>query len=209
MNPAERVLTIYDKLVSQQKDQPMTQTWSEVFGLEGNSPTLEDDVTACLVGLRSQIDFTRLRLTAVGVSPDLTSPGFERMKDTASPAKLHQSWNGLRGNIQAPECRHAFTWASWVLREDVEDEISSESMTELLAELQSLEAALVDTEMSPYLRDFIQRQVDAIRSALRNYGVQGVRPLREAMRMLLVIFLSSRHRFTVKAIRHLKKPKAF
>ncbi|MDP0919963.1 hypothetical protein Q6272_33540, partial [Klebsiella pneumoniae] len=30
-------------------------------------------------------------------------------------------------------------------------------------------------------RDFIQRQVDTIRSALRMYGVQGVKPIQDAL----------------------------
>jgi len=36
----------------------------------------------------------------------------------------------------------------------------------LRGELDTLEASLQDTEMTPYLRGFIQRQIDAIRTAL-------------------------------------------
>ena len=39
--------------------------------------------------------------------------------------------------------------------------------------------------MSPYLHDFIQRQVDTIRAALRVYRVQGARPLKDAMRKVV------------------------
>ena len=35
--------------------------------------------------------------------------------------------------------------------------------------------------MAPYLRDFIQRQVETIRTALRMYGVQGVKPVQDAL----------------------------
>lgn len=185
MNPAERLLSIYDKLVSQQQDRVMVQTWADVFGLDKNSTNLEDEVTACVVALRTQIDFTRLRLTANGVPDGLTSPGFDRLKNVASPGQLNQPWNGMRGNIQPPECRQAFAWGAWVLREEGENELPSEEMQELLAGLNSLEDSLAETEMSPYLRTFIERQVSTIRAALRVYGVQGARPLQEAMRKVV------------------------
>ena len=35
--------------------------------------------------------------------------------------------------------------------------------------------------MSPYLRDFVQRQIAAIRAALRVYHVRGVKPIEEAL----------------------------
>jgi hypothetical protein len=185
MNPAERLLSIYEKLVSQHQDRSMLQTWAEVFGLEIDSENLEDEVTTCIIALRAQIDFARVRLTANEVPIELTSPGFERLKLVASPGQFNQSWNNMRGNIQPPECRQSFAWGTWVLRSEAENEMHSEEMTELLAGLKSLEESLGDTEMSPYLREFIQRQVNTIRAALRVYGVQGVRPLQEAMRKVV------------------------
>lgn len=58
MNPAARLLKIYDKLVGQQTDQSMVKTWAAVFDLDGNDPHLEDKVVGCVVALRQQIDFT-------------------------------------------------------------------------------------------------------------------------------------------------------
>lgn len=163
----------------------MTQTWAEVFDLDTTGPALEDEVTACVVALRGQIDFARLRLSERDVPSDLTNPGFDRLKAAASPGHLHQSWNSLRGNIQPPECRQAFTWSAWVLRDEDENEMPREGRDQLRAELASLETALCNAEMSPYLRDFIQRQVAEIRAALRIYDVQGVRPLQHAMRKVI------------------------
>lgn len=182
MNPAERLLSIYDELIAMQPDRTMLQTWADVFGLENHSEHLEDEVTTCVVALRGQIEFAKARLSANEVPVQLTSPGFDRLKHVASPAQLNVSWHQLRGNIQPPECRQSFTWGSWVLRSEGENEIPAEEMADLLSKLKELEESLGDAEMSPYLRDFIQRQVDTIRSALRVYGVQGVRPLQEAMR---------------------------
>ncbi len=70
----------------------------------------------------------------------------------------------------------------------------ADNMKELQAELASLESALKDAEVSPYLRDFIQRQVDTIRAALRVYGVQGARPLQDALQKVAGAYTVERTR---------------
>lgn len=189
MNPAERLLSIYDKLVSQQKDQSMTQTWATVFELDNKDPHLEDIVVACVVALRQQIDFSRLKLTEKNVPLELTSPGFDNLKSIASPGNLNSSWNGLRGNIQPPECRHAFKWASWVLREQVENEISAEDLIELQKEISDLEKIITVTDMSSTLRNFILQQIASIKEALVLASVQGARPIRESYEKIAGAFI--------------------
>lgn len=181
MNPAERLLGIYDKLISQQNDHNMTRTWAVVFELDENDPHLEDKVTTCIFALRKQIDFTSARLSELGVSADLTNPGFQRFKDIASPGHINASWNGLRGNIQPPECRQAFMWSSWVLRNLKEKDISPEDLNELLDEIAKLEESIAEIEMSNILRDFIQEQIDSIKAALIISGIQGTRPIHDAV----------------------------
>ena len=181
MNPAQRLLGIYDKLIGQQKDQSMKLTWAVVFDLDENDPHLEDKVTSCVVALRKQIDFTSERLAEMDVPADLTAPGFPRFKEVSSPGHLNASWNGLRGNIQQPECRQAFMWSSWILRNQVEKEISAEDLQELLDEVAELEESIADTEMSPILRNFIQQQIASIKEALILSRAQGSRPIYEAV----------------------------
>ncbi len=181
MNSGARLHRIYDKLVTQTSDQAMMQTWAEVFALDKTSPHLEDEVANLVMALRSEIRFARERLDAYGVPANLTSPAFDRFLQVASPGQLHASWNGHRGNIQPPECRKVFEWIEWTLREEEEADMSAEDMQQLRSELDSLEASIRETEMAPYLRDFIQRQIETIRTALRMYGVQGVKPVHEAL----------------------------
>ncbi|WP_077002815.1 hypothetical protein [Variovorax sp. KK3] len=181
MNPASRLLAIYDNLVSNSKDVQMVRVWARVFDIDSDSPTVEDELIACLVGLQKEVDFTRVRLNEHGVPPNLTDPGFARLRDVAAPARLHTNWSSLRGNVQPPECRQAFLWAAWVLRNEDEDVMPDEEMRSLRAELQALEDALDGAGMSPFLREFVQKQVDTIRAALRLYSVQGTRPLHDAL----------------------------
>lgn len=209
MNPAERLLGIYDKLISQQKDQSMKLTWAMVFDLEENDPQLEDIVTSCVVALRKQIDFTSERLAELGVSPDLISPGFPRLKEVSSPSHLNASWNGQRGNIQPPECRQAFKWSSWILRNQIEKEISAEDLQELLIEIAELEASIADTEMSPILRNFIQQQISSIKEALILSKAQGSRPIYEAIEKFAGAYTINKENINTEVAKSSSKTKEF
>lgn len=207
MNPAERLLGIYDKLISQQKDQSMKLTWAVVFDLEENNPHLEDQVTSCVVALRKQIDFTSERLAELGVPSDLTAPGFPRFKEVSSPGHLNASWNGLRGNIQPPECRQAFMWSSWILRNQVEKEISVEDLQELLDEIAELEASMADTEMSPILCNFIQQQIASIKEALILSKAQGSRPIHEAVEKFAGAYTINKDKINAEVAKSTSKTK--
>lgn len=181
MNAGARLHRIYDRLAAQVTDQAMVHTWAEVLDLDKSLPHLEDEVVNLVMALRAEIKFARERLDAYGVPANLTSPAFERLTNVASPGQLDSSWNGHRGNIQPPECRKVFEWVEWALREEDETDMSAEEMQQLRSELDVLESSLRKADMAPYLRDFIQRQVETIRSALRMYGVQGVKPIQDAL----------------------------
>jgi len=181
MNAGARLHRIYDCLAGQPMDQSMVQIWADVFDIDKTRPSLEDDVTGLFMALRSEIKFARERLDAYGVPLHLTSPAFERLSQVASPGQLHAGWNGHRGNIQPPESRKVFEWVEWTLREENEGDMSDEELQQLSSELDSFDSALREADMAPYLRDFIQRQIDTIRAALRMYGVQGVKPIQDAL----------------------------
>jgi hypothetical protein len=184
MNAGTRLHRIYDRLAAQATDQAMVQTWAEVFDLDKSVPHLEDEVASLVMALRAEIKFARERLDAYGVPANLTRPGFERLTQVASPGQLHTGWNNHRGNIQPPECRKVFEWVEWALREEDEADMSAEEMQQLRSELDALESSLREADMAPYLRDFVQRQIDTIRSALRLYGVQGVKPVEDALQKI-------------------------
>ena len=183
MNTAGRLLSIYTRLVGSGRanDLPMVKVWGEVFELPIDSPHLEDDVVTCLQAMRSEMDLLQARLAAMGVPEDLTQTAMRRFRNTASTVYLNQSWGGLRDEASKPENGLAFKWANWALRDENEDDMAPEELTALRNELDSLEQSLQDTEMSPYLRDFVQRQIAAIRAALRVYHVRGVKPIEEAL----------------------------
>lgn len=195
MNPGERLLKTYDALVALSHEAPMTTIWGQVFAINGPTHEQEDAVTNCLIALRDELDFAqRLLLDKYEVPADLLKPGFQRFRETASPGRIHSGWSGLRGNIQPPECRQAFMWSAWVLRDEAEADMPDEEMGGLYKEMAALEEALVSTEMSDYLRTFVARQIEVMRNALRLYRVRGVHPVNEAMKSVAGAFTLDRTR---------------
>lgn len=183
MNTAGRLLSIFDALRGHGlgNDAPMVKIWAKVFDLPNDDPHLEDAVVICLQATRSEIEVLRARLAALGAPENLMSPGIDRFKTYTSTSYINQTWSGFREDASKPENRLSFMWANWVLRDENEEDMPAEELATLRGELDTLEASLQDTEMTPYLRGFIQRQIDAIRTALRVYRAQGVKPIEEAL----------------------------
>lgn len=183
MNTAGRLLSIYERLLShgRGKDSPMVKVWAEVFDLPPDDPHVEDDVVTCLQAMRAEMELLRSKLAAIGAPEDLMHPGMARLRNITSTAHINAAWNGLRDEASKPENRLAFMWANWALRGEEEDDMPADELSALRSEIDLLETSLQGTDMTPYLRGFIQRQIDAIRTALRVYPVQGVKPIEEAL----------------------------
>lgn len=187
MNTAGRILSIYDKLTgpSRQQEQSMVWVWAEVFGLSQDSPHLEDDVVTCLQAMRSEIDLLQVKLRMLGAPDDLTQPGLPRLRNATSAVFLNAQWKGIREETSRPENRVALLWANWTLRDEDEDDLPADEFAALLAELDSLEQSLHATDMTSYMRGFIQRQIDSVRAALRLYPIRGAKPIEEAARQVV------------------------
>jgi hypothetical protein len=185
MNSAERVLAIYDMLIQQQGDGQMVTIWATVFEVDPATPELDDHITACTVALRSEIQLTHSLLTKHGVPPDIRGPGLDRLTKIARPGYFHTNWHSLRGNVLPPENRVSLAWATWALRDEDESEVAAADRQVLVEELANFEAKLNDVPMSDYMRNFIQRQIETIRRALRIYGVSGAKPLQDALRRVV------------------------
>ena len=183
MNTAGRLLSIYDQLLSHQlgNDVAMLKIWTTVFELPEEGLNLEDAVVTCLQATRSEIELLRSRLLSIDVAEDMMSPGLPRLRNYTSTTALNSGWNNFREEAIRPENRLFLVWANWALRDDVEDDMSANDLATLTGELDSLEKSLNESDMTSYLRGFVQRQIDVIRGALRVYRVQGVRPIEEAL----------------------------
>lgn len=184
MNAAGRLLAIIEALnfkIHRDTSDPMVKVWATVLELDSADPALEDSVVTCLQAMREELDLLSAKLTERNVPPDCFNWPIKRLRDAASTVHLNNNWYTLRDELLKPDTRMGFMWANWVLRDEDEDSLPSEQLKSLLDELDALEQSLKDTDMTPYLRGFIQRQIDAIRNALKLYRVQGVKPIEEAL----------------------------
>lgn len=186
MNTAGRLSDVLNELVGKgwANDAPMVKVWGDVFGLPLDTPHLEDDVVTCIQGVRMELELLRTKLAAIGAPEDLLQPGLARFRNFASATYLNHPWAGLKEEISRPENRIPFIWAAWVLRDENEEVLPDDELNALRSELASLEKSLQETDMALYLRSFVQRQIDAIRSALLVYRVQGVKPIEKALKQV-------------------------
>lgn len=186
MNPASRILTVYDKAMAYNVGNGVQflQLWGSVFGIaEKAEPSDEDAITACLMAFRDEISLAKTRLAEVGCPSGLYARYLDQVRGIASSTLLHQDWKGHRPSLNN-DVRLALEWASWALP-DEEDELPSEEVSDMLAELEALALALEQSGIPPLTRDFVARQIELIRSALRLYGIRGIAPVEKALEQSL------------------------
>lgn len=186
MNPASRILTIYDKAMNFNVGNGATflQLWGSVFGVaEKAEPHHEDDITSSLMAFRDEINLAKARLAVAGCPTQLYERYFNQVREMASSTRLHQDWKGYRPGLQN-DTRLALEWAAWALP-DEEDELSSGEVGKLVEELEALELSLEQTDLPPMTRSFVARQLELIRSALRLYGIQGIAAVGKALEQSL------------------------
>lgn len=182
MNPASRVLAAYDKAMhfNPRNGSRFLQMWGEVLGIaEKADHTNEDAITAGLMALRDEANLAMARLAEAGCPPQLYERYFNRVKEIASSTQLHQDWSKYKPGLSS-DVRLALEWATWTLP-DEEDEMPSDEMTTLADELDGIAASLVQAGIPPRTREFIERQIDLIRAALRLYGIKGIAPVKDAL----------------------------
>lgn len=189
MNPASRILAIYDKAMGFPEAPGVTilKLWGSVFGIadEANH-THEDEITAALMALRGEVDLACARLAEIGCPERLYVGYFNRVRNLASATLLPQDWSSHRRGLQS-DIRLSLEWASWSLPKE-EEQLPDDDLAALIAELDAIEQFLTNIDLSPKLRIFISRQIDLIRSALRHYNISGVAPVHDVLEQAVGAF---------------------
>lgn len=193
MNPASRILAIYDKAMGFPEAPGVTilKLWGSVFGIadEANH-THEDEITAALMALRGEVDLACARLAEIGCPERLYVGYFNRVRNLASATLLPQDWSSHRRGLQS-DIRLSLEWASWSLPKE-EEQLPADDLAALIAELDAIEQSLPNIELSSHLRGFISRQIDLIRSALRHYNISGIAQVEDALEQAVGAFTRSK-----------------
>jgi hypothetical protein len=179
MNSVDRVIKIYDEFVATPNDKTLGQAWAHVFGLNESLPNHEDNMVMLLMSLRQQLDTIRLSLDAYEVPENLTHPGFQRIKDIASPSLINQSWSSYKQSLHTPECRKILEWSSWVLRDEAVDELNQDELNALMEQLEQLETKVLISSASIELKSFFLEKIRDMINAILKTKVEGVGAIRE------------------------------
>lgn len=150
--------------------------WGSIFGFAEHD---EDAATTALVAFRSEIELTRTKMLEHGVPEDLFRDALNRIKGVTSATLLHTEWRGHKSGLP-PDVMLALKWSAWTLPKE-EDELAPEELSALVAELDALQEAIASSNLSAYVREFTLRQIDLIRTALRQYRIGGIAPVEEAL----------------------------
>ncbi|GAA6143668.1 hypothetical protein [Hydrogenophaga sp. 5NK40-0174] len=181
-NAATRLKDIHAKLAQGRSDSILMQkVWAEVFGLPTDAPQTEDWVVEAVVAFRMELEHARQQLDNIGVPSDLTNHVFTRLKHAASPTFLTQQWAHHKSALVGIENTLVLRWCDWALRTLGEAEIEAQQFQSIKNHLAELEQLLNEPDVPPAIREFVQRQVNDIRSALRLYPIHGLRVLRKAV----------------------------
>lgn len=186
MNRAARLLAIYDKFLQHGlgTDVPMSKVWANVFDIPPDDRHLEDLANSYTQSLRTELELLRLQFEEMGAPEDLLYTGLNRFRNYCAPGIFNQSWNGIREEANKPENRLTFQWASWVLREQEQTDVSNEEIKQLLSDLCELEKSLKESDMGDYLRRIIVGHIDSIKIALNVYPIAGSKALDEAVQKI-------------------------
>lgn len=165
--------------------------WGSIFGISDNAnQTHEDAIAVSLVVFRDEIDLVRARLSGRGCPDYLFDNYLIRIRNLAAPSLLQQDWrshkNGLQGDVKL-----SLEWAAWCLQ-DEEDALPADQLTALRAELDAIERAVADSGLSPHVSDFVRRQIDLIRVALRHYDIAGIAKVEDALERTIGAFTKNR-----------------
>lgn len=178
MNSASRILAIYQDAMSSNAapgDQ-FIKLWTNVLKLDDSD---EDAITITLIALRNEIELVRTKLLDQGAPEDLFYDALTRFKNITSAALLHYEWLDHKRSL-TNDVLVSLKWAAWTLPKE-EDELTPEVLNALVSELDSLQESMAASTLSPYVKEFVARQISLIRTALRQYKIGGIAPVEEAL----------------------------
>lgn len=186
MNRAARLLAIYDKLLQHGlgTDVPMSKVWAKVFDIPSDDRHLEDLANSYTHSIRAELELLRLQFEEMGAPENLLYTGLTRFRNYCAPGIFNQPWNSIREEANKPENRLTLEWASWVLREQEQTDVSTEEINLILADIDDLEKSLAKAEIGDYLRRIILEHIESIKRALNIYPIVGAKALDDAIQKI-------------------------
>lgn len=134
--------------------------------------------------IRDQLKWGMDELRRLGVPGELYDGRLDALGRAFSVSALAHNYQNVRQEFST-KMTVTLGWAAWTIG-DTEAEVTDEERADLSKSLAAVREELVRTEGIPeWLRDFVNRNLDAIERALREYQVSGPQPLSSAVTQVL------------------------
>ena len=190
MNSAQRLHQLFIQFRSVKPDASLRDTppsgvdaWSCLFDRHGPAGQELDDIAAeSAMAVNQEIGHLGVLLLDRGVPEELYQMHLAKLKAVTSTRHLHNHWDEIKKLVRDDQIV-MLEWAGFVLGPDGSADISEEVMS-LTAEIDQLIADTETSTLPSFLRLFVLRNLRAIRTALWNYKVSGVEPLRDAIQRI-------------------------
>lgn len=180
MNPAQRLLALYDKFLQQPDNIHVGQAWAHTFSLNLELD-YEDDLVTSLIALREHMQFVCNLLPTYGIERDLGESGISKLKQFTSPTTIYNNCGETKKALIGSDTRVTLTWTSALLKSLNEEEVSENEIDEILEAIRLLEIDIIAIEMSPNMRHFIVAQIKALRKSVLSARIKGAQSLRSAV----------------------------
>lgn len=184
-NSAGRFLRLFHKSLGSPATPTVVEVWAQAFDLPIGLSSLDThhEVSVLLSAADKELRAMETALTGAGIPVNLVKPYIDKTRYALSVSILLNKWP-IASQYITPEVLLAFEWFSFHLA-DEHASAKSEDIQELLESINELEG-LMNTETLPSgLKHFISTHLSAIKSALQQVPISGVRPLQQAIRSTL------------------------
>lgn len=167
-------------------NQGALEGWAETFEVPAEIQGLDrhNEVAKLLAALTHEIRLMDRQLNEAHIPDDLRKRFVDQLAQAASVSNLPNQWHNIRSNYLGPEVRLSLKWFKYILPEEALH-ATTEDLVELEALLAELEKKVEVDGIPASLAAFVQKQVAAIRDALRQYPIGGPAALKRATRTMV------------------------
>jgi len=184
-NSAGRFLRMFHNSQGVQNNTAVSEVWAKVFELPAGLSGLDvhHEVAVLLNAADMELRAMESVLATAGLPESLLKPYVANARHALSVTILPGQWASAAQYI-TPELLLAFQWFSFYLEEEPTS-ACSEDTDELMSYINELEKHLTNGSLPPGLMHFISVHLSAIKLALRQVPISGIKSLQQTIRSTL------------------------
>lgn len=202
MNPATRILEAIKaaSAVPSNQNSASAQRWALSLLRPddvGKKKLDEIDISQRLVALTDQVSALCELLRRTECPSSLYHNHLLTIKRSFSPSRTHEAWSSVSQGFKE-ENLVTLRWAEWLVG-PLETALNDDDRNALDQQIADLETFLVNDSLPTSLQRVLQAQVSELRNALRRYSIEGISPLKKAVKTITADIVSEQEMLTASA----------